>query len=261
MEEIKVRFGFSRAQHLDHFSIHEMLLSIFTPEWLMLFDIPQLIKPYQTLCMQEQALIFRRRDYDETPTLARLRTECNNNFRYILQIVRAQLHNPADDIKIAANRLFYLVRPFKNMPRVNNAEAMAGYSKFLLLMKDPEQFEYVKQLDLELTLENLAFLVEEFQRVSSQKAMAAYDRRTGNLRKVRRQVDAAFRELATVINALYCVNHYIERNAEKEKALAEVINQVNAVLRDASKTLVRKGLAYVPVSQRKEKTDSAESES
>ena len=121
-----------------------------------------------------------------------------------------------------------------------------------------EEFPWVK---LVASLENLGFLVEEFQRVSSQKAMAAYDRRTGNLRKVRRQVDAAFRELATVINALYCVNHYIERNAEKEKALAEVINQVNAVLRDASKTLVRKGLAYVPVSQRKEKTDSAESES
>jgi len=66
------------------------------------------------------------------------------------------------------------------------------------------------------------------------------------MKVVRPKVDAAYRELASAINALYQVNTLIAKDSTKEQTIGTVIDKVNALIITLQQTLSRAGIGAKP---------------
>lgn len=258
MEAIDLQFGFSRARDGLHFAVHRNLLNIFTPEWAKKHNVVSLRDEYAHFLKLEQEVHFRTPGYPNTSEIVAAKAQCDELFLFISAHIRTHTRNPNNAIREAAKQLHFILLPYKNMTRKNNPAALGAYHKFLSVMNGPELAADVMQLDLTEALASLQEALAVFDAEVDARAQAKLQRVDMPMREIRQQVDERFRAWATLVNALYCVNYYIDQDAEKEAELLEVIHRVNGVLVETGETLVRLGLAYKPVSKRKEKASAEE---
>lgn len=263
MEKIKAidtQFGFSRARDGMHLALHQRLENCFTPEWTARYNVTHLRDQYIGWIQKEKEVHFRRRYYEETAQIAAAKAQCDASFLYISQLIRTQTRNPNPEMQEAAKRLMFVLGPYKKVRWETLPSAHASYEKFLTVMGEEERQADIARLDLLPVLVQLEAALEDFSESYRARGRAKLERETMTLREIRPQVDASFRTLATLVNALYYVNYYVDQDGDKETELQTLIDEVNSVLVDTTDALVRAGLAYKPVSKRKEKASAEEDE-
>ncbi len=258
MEAIDLQFGFSRARNNLHIAVHRRLLKAFTKEWATRYNVLNLRKEYMDLFKLESKIHFHPRNYQNTPEITAAKEKCDSTFQYICTHIRNQARNPNKNRQEAAERLEYIISPFKNVSRETMLGASGAYYKFLASMQQESLTADVKLLDLDEPLAILQADLETFNELFQARSLVKLENIHEPMREIRRQVDETFRAWATFVNSLYCVNYYLDQDAAKAQELLQLINKVNGILNETGETLIRLGHAYKPVSKQKEKDKETE---
>ena len=193
-----------------------------------------------------------------TLEITAVKEKCDSTFQYICTHIRNQARNPNKNRQKAAERLEYVISPFKNVSRETMLGASGAYYKFLASMQQENLTADVKLLDLDEPLAILQADLETFNELFQARSLVKLENIHEPMREIRRQVDETFRAWATFVNSLYCVNYYLDQDAVKAQELLQLINKVNGILNETGETLIRLGHAYKPVSKQKEKDKETE---
>lgn len=247
MKAINLDFGFTRPRNHEHYQAHHDMLDIITIDFATEFEIPQLREKYQQLFNIENNCYLRNTAFPDTPELQIFDRRRNNYFLYNSQNIRTSLLSPFEEVVESGTRLFYELTPYIEAPRLNYASNTAMIRDFIEKMREPANAADMEVLNLTASLEALDKANKEFNRLYLDRSTELFTRSTSEkMKDIRPQVDDAFKELGSTINALYKINELITKDAKKGEKLETVIDKVNAILFQLQVTLSRAGVSPKP---------------
>lgn len=247
MKEINARFNFYPARNAEHYQAHSDLLAAITPDFATTLGIAPLREEYQRLFAVENDCYLRNASYQDTPEVEAKDRRRDELFLYVSRSVSAATLCPVEATAAAAGRVAYHLAPYRDAPRLNYASNTAAVADFVQKMRDPAHAADIDALGLTAALDALDAANNDFNRVYTGRSAELLTRATSETMKtIRPQVDAAYKALASAINALYQVNELVTRNAAQEKEIGAVIDRANAVLVQLQSTLSRAGVAGKP---------------
>ncbi len=247
MKQINSDFSFHPARNAEHYQLHSDLLAAITASFAEAMAIAPLRAEYARLFDIENECYLRNAAYRDTPEVEAKDRLRDNRFIYVSQrITTAQLSPVAEEAEAAA-RLAYHLAPYRDAPRLNYASNTAAVADFVQRMRETANAADIATLGLAAAIDALATANDDFNLVYAGRSTELLTRSTSETMKtIRPQVDAAYRALASAINALYQVNELVTKDATKEKDTGAVIDRVNALLIQLQSTLSRAGVGAKP---------------
>lgn len=243
MKEINLKFDLSRARNAEHYQLHDDILRTVTTDFATAQGIAPLREKYQALFDTENTCYLQNRSYQNTTEIETADKKRDDYFLYISQTVTTGKYCPIEAKKEAAIRLGYIMEPYKDAPRMNYASNTAAIKDFVLKVSEPQYADAVTALGLSDAIAALNEANEAFNTLYSSRSSELLSRNTSeSMKAIRPQVDAAYRELASAINALYQVNALVAKSKETEQTIGTVIDSVNALIIQLQKTLSRSGV-------------------
>lgn len=246
MKAIKV-YDLSRARNAEHYQLHSDILSALSEEFLTDSGLTALGEQYKSLFAVENECYLRNADYKETPEIEAADSRRDSLFLYVAQTITTGIRCPITATHDAAQRLSYVLKPYKNAPRLNYASNTASISDFLLKLQEPANSADVDTLGLSTAISALDAANKEFNTLYSGRSISVLSRSTSETMKtIRPKVDDMAKQLFSAINSLYQVNTLITKNADTEKTLSDVIDHINSLLTQLQMTLSRAGVGGKP---------------
>lgn len=247
MKEINARFNFYPARNAEHYQAHSDLLAAIPADFTATLGIAPLREEYARLFGIENECYLRNAAYQDTPEVEAKDRLRDNRFLYVSQSIAAARLSPVDEVAEAAARLAYHLAPYRDAARLNYASNTAAVADFVQKMREPANAADVATLGLTAAIDALDEANTDFNLTYTGRSTELLARSTSETMKtIRPQVDAAFRTLASAINALYQVNELVTKDATKEKETGAVIDRVNAHLIQLQSTLSRAGVGSKP---------------
>lgn len=227
--------------------MHHDALEIITPEFATAFGISQLREEYQRLFDVENECYLRNTAFQDTPELQAADRKRDDRFLYNSQSINTACLSPIEATAEAGQRLAYHAKPYINAPRLTYAANTAAVTDFIEKMREPANAADIATLGLTAAIDALDEANKEFNKIYTQRSTELLTRASSeNMKSIRSQVDDAFKNIASAINAFYQVNELTTKDAEKKKKLETVIDGVNAILYQLQKTLSRAGVGAKP---------------
>lgn len=241
--EINEGFGFSNARNSEHYDIHLSFQDAITQEFVDELGIGVLRANHAALFTIERACYKRNRALEATPDILAVDKRRDNAFLFISQTIAAGCYSPNDTKREAAERLAYILEPYKNSPRMPLVQNSASVADFLEKMQEEQCVTDIETLGITEEIGVLKEANDEFRQIYRQRSMAEHEKaKSETMKTIRPKVDEAFRELAKTINAIYRTNAYVDRDEEKAAKIKAVIDQVNADIYRLQKTLIQAGV-------------------
>lgn len=241
MKEI-LKANLNNARNAEHYQFHSDVLSIVTAEVATAQKIDSLRSDYVALFDKENAAFIQNRAYESTKEIGAKDRERDDLFLYIKQTVDSNLHCPVATKKAAAEKLAFAMKPYRSANSKAFAENTAQVTNLVLDLQSEAYAGYVELLGLTEAVAQLQAANDEFNAIymgrSGEKLVRASSE---TMKSIRPKVDAAYRTLASAINALYQVNSLITRSANTETELGGVIDGVNALIVQLHQTLSLRG--------------------
>lgn len=237
-----LKANLNNARNAEHYQFHSDVLSIVTAEVATAQKIDGLRSDYVALFDKENAAFIQNRAYESTKEIEAKDRERDDLFLYIKQTVDSNLHCPVATKKAAAEKLAFAMKPYRSANSKAFAENTAQVTNLVLDLQSEAYAGYVQLLGLTEAVAQLQAANDEFNAIymgrSGEKLVRASSE---NMKSIRPKVDAAYRTLASAINALYQVNSLITRSANTETELGGVIDGVNALIVQLHQTLSLRG--------------------
>lgn len=247
MKQINTAFSQVYSRNAEHYQFNADILNIITPAFASEHQIETLRTAYQELFDTENISYLRNANYMETPEVEASDKQRDNLFLYVSQTITTGLLCPIEATASAAGRLDYYLTPYKNAPRLSYAGNTAAVTDFVEKMQQEGIKEDVATLGLTNVIAELDKANKNFNTIYNARSGEALTRTVSdNMKSIRPKVDAAYKELASAVNALYQVNFLVTKNSDKETSLATVIDQVNAAILRLQETLSRAGVGPKP---------------
>lgn len=241
MKEI-LKVNLNNARNDEHYQFHSDVLSIVTAEVAAAQKIDRLRSDYVALFDKENTAFIQNRAYESTKEIEAKDRERDDLFLYVKQTVDSNLYCPVATKKAAAEKLAFAMKPYRSANTKAFAENTAQVTNLVLDFQSEAYAGYVEQLGLTEAVAQLQTVNDEFNAVymgrSGEKLVRASSE---NMKSIRPKVDAAYRTLASAVNALYQVNSLISRSANTETELGGVIDGVNALIVQLHQTLSLRG--------------------
>ena len=241
MKEI-LKVNLNNARNAEHYQFHSDVLSIVTAEVAAAQKIDSLRSDYVALFEKENTAFIQNRAYESTKEIEAKDRERDDLFLYIKQTVDSNLYCPVANKKAAAEKLAFAMKPYRSANSKAFAENTAQVTNLVLDFQSEAYAGYVQLLGLTEAVAQLQTANDEFNAVymgrSGEKLVRASSE---NMKSIRPKVDAAYRTLASAVNALYQVNSLITRSANTEAELGGVIDGVNALIVQLHQTLSLRG--------------------
>lgn len=241
MKEI-LKVNLNNARNAEHYQFHSDVLSIVTAEVAAAQKIDSLRSDYVALFDKENTAFIQNRAYESTKEIEAKDRERDDLFLYIKQTVDSNLYCPVANKKAAAEKLAFAMKPYRSANTKAFAENTAQVTNLVLDFQSEAYAGYVELLGLKEAVAQLQTANEEFNAVymgrSGEKLVRASSE---NMKSIRPKVDAAYRTLASAINALYQVNSLVTRSTATETELGGVIDGVNALIVQLHQTLALRG--------------------
>lgn len=241
MKEI-LKANLNNARNAEHYQFHSDVLSIVTAEVATAQKIDSLRSDYVALFDKENAAFIQNRAYESTKEIEAKDRERDDLFLYIKQTVDSNLHCPVATKKAAAEKLAFAMKPYRSANSKAFAENTAQVTNLVLDLQSEAYAGYVELLGLTEAVAQLQAANDEFNAIymgrSGEKLVRASSE---TMKSIRPKVDAAYRTLASAINALYQVNFLVTRSANTETELGGVIDGVNALIVQLHQTLSLRG--------------------
>lgn len=247
MKQINEKFNFYPARNAEHYQLHSDLLAAITASFAEAMAIAPLRAEYARLFDIENDCYLRNASYRDTPEVEARDRLRDDRFIYVSQRITAARLSPVAEEAEAAARLAYHLAPYRDAPRLNYASNTAAVADFVQRMRETANAADIATLGLTAAIDALATANDDFNLVYAGRSTELLTRSTSETMKtIRPQVDAAYRTLASAINALYQVNELVTKDAAKEKDTGAVIDRVNALLIQLQSTLSRAGVGAKP---------------
>lgn len=241
MKEI-LKANLNNARNAEHYQFHSDVLSIVTVEVATAQKIDGLRSEYAALFDKENTAFIQNRAYESTKEVEAKDRVRDDLFLYIKQTVDSNLYCPVATKKAAAEKLAYVMKPYRSANSKAFAENTAQVTNLVADFQSEANAGYVELLGLTEAVEQLQTANNEFNAVymgrSGEKLVRAS---TENMKSIRPKVDTAFRSLSSAINALYQVNSLITRSDATETELGGLIDGVNALIVQLHQTLSLRG--------------------
>lgn len=243
MKEINLKFDLSRVRNAEHYQLHDDILRTVTAAFATAQGIAPLREKYQALFDTETTCYLQNRSYQNTTEIETSDKNRDDYFLYISQTIATGKYCPIEAKKEAAVRLGYALELYKDAPRMNYASNTAAVKDFVLKVGEPQYADAIATLGLSDAITALNEANEAFNTLYSSRSSEVLSRNTSeSMRTIRPQVDTAYREFASAINALYQVNALVAKSKETEQAIGTVIDSVNALIIQLQQTLSRAGV-------------------
>lgn len=247
MKQINLKFDLHNARNAEHYQFHYDVLSVFTPDFASEQGVGELQTSYQGLFDTENTCYLRNTAYKETPDVEAADKKRDDLFLYISQSIKTNLLCPVEPTAAAAKRLDYHLSPYKDAPRMSYSAGTAAVTDFVGKMQEEGIKEDVATLGLTSAIVELDNANKAFNTVYNSRSAEALTRTVSdNMKTIRPKIDAAYKELAAAVNALYQVNSLVAKDEEKEALLGDVIDRVNALILRLQETLSRAGVGPRP---------------
>ena len=241
MKEI-LKANLNNARNAEHYQFHSDVLSIVTEEVAAAQKIDSLRSEYAALFDKENTAFIQNRAYESTKGVEAKDRVRDDLFLYIKQTVDSNLYCPVATKKAAAEKLAYVMKPYRSANSKAFAENTAQVTNLVADFQSEANAGYVELLGLTEAVDQLKTANNEFNAVymgrSGEKLVRAS---TENMKSIRPKVDNAFRSLSSAINALYQVNSLITRSEATETELGGLIDGVNALIVQLHQTLSLRG--------------------
>jgi len=241
MKEI-LKANLNNARNAEHYQFHSDVLSIVTAEVAAAQKIDSLRSDYVALFDKENTAFIQNRAYESTKEIEAKDRERDDLFLYIKQTIDSNLYCPVANKKAAAEKLAFAMKPYRSANSKAFAENTAQVTNLVLDFQSEAYAGYVELLGLKEAVAQLQTANEAFNAVymgrSGEKLVRASSE---TMKSIRPKVDAAYRTLASAINALYQVNSLITRSEATETELGGVIDGVNALIVQLHQTLALRG--------------------
>ena len=230
MKEI-LKANLNNARNAEHYQFHSDVLSIVTAEVAAAQKIDSLRSDYVVLFDKENTAFIQNRAYESTKEIEAKDRERDDLFLYIKQTVDSNLYCPVANKKAAAEKLAFAMKPYRSANSKAFAENTAQVTNLVLDFQSEAYAGYVQLLGLTEAVAQLQTANDAFNAVymgrSGEKLVRASSE---TMKSIRPKVDAAYRTLASAINALYQVNSLITRSEATETDLGGMIDGVNALI-------------------------------
>lgn len=246
MKEI-VSVDLAKGRNAEHFQFHANVLTFATSALAVELKIEALQKTYADLFKREDDLYMQTRAYEETQAMNEKDRERDDLFIYIKQVVAAMLYSPVPEKKIAAQKIEFQMRPYKDAASKPAAENTAQVTNCLQVLESDANTAYITALGLTDVLPLLKQANNEFNELYVNRSDVKLGRVSNdNLKSVRSQTDEAYRAMVKAINALWLVNETITHDAAQAAKLGGLIDNINALIVQFSETLSRRKAGTKP---------------
>lgn len=246
MKEI-VSVDLAKGRNAEHFQFHANVLTFATSALAVELKIETLQKTYADLFKREDDLYMQTRAYEETQAMNEKDRERDDLFIYIKQVVAAMLYSPVPEKKIAAQKIEFQMRPYKDAASKPVAENTAQVTNCLQVLESDANTAYITALGLTDVLPLLKQANNEFNELYVNRSDVKLGRVSNdNLKSVRSQTDEAYRAMVKAINALWLVNETIMHDAAQAAKLGGLIDNINALIVQFSETLSRRKAGTKP---------------
>ena len=231
------------ARNAEHYRLYEALLRVITAEFSTSYQLSALREAFRKAFEKEDDIYLQTRGFAATKALAEKDAERGRLFRHIkLTIQGKSLGLNAEEAE-TASKLMFIMKPYGSATSKADAESTALVSDLVKKLESSDYSQYIKSLGLTEAVSALKTANTEFDLLYSHRADEKRVKFvTEKLEDVRKQVDAAFLELARAINVIYAANELMEKDATKEAEIGAVIDAVNAEILQFSETLSRRGI-------------------
>lgn len=232
MKQIKSDFSFTNARNAEHMQLHTNMLEVITPEFATAQGLTERYNVYKAAEGNEEDCFLSNQAFEDTPELQASDRTRDYAFYLVANVVDAYEKYAIDQEELAAGkRLAYIIRPARNAAQKGYAEETALLTDLYGKLLDPASAPDLATLHLTEAVEAAKAANEAFNTLYvARSAEMASRATTATMKELRPKTDAAFRELAEAINALYLVNAITTKDAEKEAALGGAIDAANGLL-------------------------------
>lgn len=241
MKEI-LKANLNNARNAEHYQFHSDVLSSFTEEMATAQKIESLRADYAALFLKEDTAFIQNRAYESTKEIEEKDRERDELFLYVKQTIDSNQYCPVADKKAAAQKLAFVLKPYRSANTKPFAENTAQVTNFVNDMQNGENASLVTTLGLTDAVAQLKTANEAFNAVyigrSGEKLTRASNEK---MKTIRPKVDDAYRTLTSAINALYQVNELVTRSESTSQTLGQVIDNVNALVVQLQQTLALRG--------------------
>lgn len=247
MKQINLEFSFSRPRNPEHYQLHNDLLAAITAEFVAALGIAPLREEYRRLFDIENDCYLRNTAYQETPEVEEKDRRRDDLFLYVSQFITTATLSPVEATATAARRLEYYLAPYRDAPRMNYASNTAAVTDFVEKMRESANAADIATLGLTAAVDALDTANKDFNTLYTGRSSELLARSTSETMKtIRPKVDAAFKSLASAVNAIYQVNELVTKDAAKEAEIGAVIDRANALIIQLQTTLSRAGAGVKP---------------
>lgn len=232
-----------KARNAEHYHLQEQFMAIVTTAFAVDFKINGFRTNYEELFKKEDALYLQSTAYADTKIVEEKDVVRDTRYRYIDLTVQGKLLSLAPSDQKSAERISFVMSSFVGCSSKPYAENTAMVSDLAKKLQSDEYAADVAALGLTEAVAAMKTANDEFEAVYSKRADQKLIRENSEkLKKVRPEVDKAFRLLADAINALYLVAETIDHDEAKAAEIGAVIDALNARILQFSETLSRRGV-------------------
>ena len=219
IKKILLPFPLYRARNAEHYGLYSDIIEAIPAELAEKYQLT----PLHSVCVNvfgiENDCHLRNQGYKNTEAIEAEDKKRDDLLLALAQTVEAYTRLPIAEKAEAAKRLNFLLKPYRDAYR----------------------------LPLTLGLTEMVTLLDE----ANKSFNALYKGRSGEIlvrstsdtmKTIRPKVDAAFSQLFDAVNGLYIVNELTTKDATKRQELGKVIDDINSLLIQLQKTLIRAGV-------------------
>lgn len=244
---------FHQLRNAEHFDVNEAIVRELGGKLTSIPVLENLVLIYVGYFKKEDIVFKRWRALQETTSLRELDRLRDNLTISVRLIIEAAEYNSDPAIKEAGKQLNFIFKNYRNPNRRPYKENTALIINLLQDFEKAENRPAVRLLGLEETLNELKKDNEDFSILYYERARKKEDERNeASLYVIRRKVDESLQNLINAINPLYAANELETNDPQRNKLLADVIDNINSVINQAEDDYFRRVQAKKPASKQVE---------
>ena len=243
IKKILLPFPLYRARNAEHYGLYSDIIEAIPAELAEKYQLT----PLHSVCVNvfgiENDCHLRNQGYKNTEAIEAEDKKRDDLLLALAQTVEAYTRLPIAEKAEAAKRLNFLLKPYRDAYRLPLAQETANIRDFILKMKEEENATDIETLGLTEMVTLLDEANKSFNALYKGRSGEILVRSTSDTMKtIRPKVDAAFSQLFDAVNGLYIVNELTTKDATKRQELGKVIDDINSLLIQLQKTLIRAGV-------------------
>ncbi len=228
----------SRVAKAEHSLFHSNVLAAFTPWFAEKYRMVRLRETYERLWDAAYTELHKPRRFRETEEIVGLKEKRKDYFLLLKRSIQNSQKSPEEEKRDAAEVLSFVIWDDRNAHRESYLNSTGMITKLIEKLREEENFVHVQTLGLTTTLDALEKTNERFNEVNIERSTEAKRRAEEvKTKKIRPQLDAAYRQIIKALEALYTANELTAQDATVREEVGQLIKSIAALAMRLKKTL------------------------